>query len=62
MKAKRGNSYNRSMYFDYSVNGKYYWVQGEMYYNRKKQRYEHEHIGKRGGKTLIFWTEKELTA
>lgn len=31
-----------------------------MYYNKKKQRYEHEHIGKRGGKTLIFWTEKEF--
>lgn len=62
MKTKRGNSYNKAMYFDYYVNGKYYWVQGEMYYNKKRKRYEHEHIGARGGRTLIFWTERELTA
>ena len=59
MRAKRGNSYNRAMYFDYEINGKYFWVQGELYYNKEKSRYEHIHIGKRGGETLIFWTERE---
>lgn len=59
MRAKRGISYNSMSYFDYEVNGKYYWVQGELYYNNKKNRYEHVHIGARGGETLIFWTEKE---
>lgn len=59
MRAKRGNSYNKSMYFDYEINGKYFWIQGELYYNKKKSRYEHIHIGKRGGETLIFWTERE---
>lgn len=61
MKTKRGNSYNRSAYFDYFINGKYVWVQGELHYNERKSRYEHIHIGKRGGETLIYWTIQELT-
>ena len=60
MRTQRGNSYNpRTGYYDYSINGKYYWVQGELYYNKKKKSFEHKHIGDRGGVTLIFWTENE---
>ena len=59
MKTKRGKSYNKTDYFEYEVNGKEYWVQGELYYNKKKERYEHIHEGSRGGEVLIFWTEKE---
>ena len=42
-------------YFDYEVNGKEYWAQGELYFNKDKNRYEHTHIGKRGGTYLIVW-------
>lgn len=59
MKTKRGNTYNRQAYFDYEINGKEHNIQGELYYNKKKERYEHTHIGARGGETLVFWTEKE---
>lgn len=45
----------RSGYFEYEVNGASFWVQGELAYNRNKKRYEHEHIGVRGGKYLIVW-------
>jgi len=45
----------RSGYFEYEVNGASFWVQGELAYNGNKQRYEHEHIGVRGGKYLIYW-------
>ena len=59
MKTKRGTSYNKARFFEYEMNGKEYTVQGDLYYNRKKQRYEHTHIGPRGGETLIFWTVNE---
>lgn len=59
IRAQRGESYNKNQYYDYYVNGKYYWVQGELYYNNDRKRYEHIHTGKRGGKLLIFWTKKE---
>ena len=59
MKTKRGTRYNKMNYFEYEVNGKEYWTQGELYYNKKKERYEHIHEGPRGGEVLIFWTEKE---
>lgn len=60
MRTKRGTGYNpRTQHFTYEINGKEYWVQGENYYNCEKKRYEHIHIGSRGGETLIFWTEKE---
>lgn len=59
MRTKRGNSYNKRYYFDYEVNGKYFWVQGDLFYNDKKHRYEHVHVGPRGGEILIFWTERE---
>lgn len=50
MRAKRGNSYNGSMYFDYEINGKYFWIQGELYYNKKKKplrAYTHMQKGRR---------------
>lgn len=40
-------------YMEYEVNGKQYWVQGEHYYNRRKERYEHTHYDPRGGEYLI---------
>ena len=39
----------------YEVNGVEYNVTGEFYYNKKKRRYEHTHIGKRGGEYLIIF-------
>ena len=42
----------------YTVNGKTYEVFGEFYYNEAKRRYEHTHIGKRGGETLITWPDR----
>ena len=61
MRTKKGESYDlRSQYFDYSINGVYFWVQGDIYYNEKKKRFEHIHYGKRGGETLIFWTKREF--
>ena len=47
--SKNGN------YFDYEVNGEYYWVQGDLHFNKNKKRYEHYHLGKRGGTYLIVW-------
>ena len=32
-----------------------YSVTGEFYYNKKKDRIEHIHEGKRGGEYLIIW-------
>jgi hypothetical protein len=45
----------RTKYFEYEVNGATHWVQGELAYNRDKNRYEHIHYGVRGGKYLIVW-------
>lgn len=45
----------KSGYFDYFFKGQMYWVQGELVYNKDKQRYEHTHFGVRGGKYLIYW-------
>lgn len=42
-------------YFEYRVGNKEYWVQGELYFNESKGRYEHEHEGPRGGRYLIVW-------
>lgn len=41
----------------YTINGKTYEVYGEFYYNKEKCRYEHTHIGKRGGEMLITWQD-----
>jgi|GEM_PF-1553287 len=41
--------------FEYEINGKQYSIQGELYYNKKKERYEHIHVGPRGGEYLIWW-------
>ena len=60
IRTKRGNSYNKEYYFTYEINKIEYWVQGDLYYNIKKSRYEHIHVGKKGGETLIFWTKKEF--
>ena len=59
MKTIKGIYWNISHYFTYEINGKEYYVEGELYYNKSKKRFEHTHIGPRGGETLIYWTEKE---
>ena len=56
MKTVKGTSYNtKTNYFEYTINGKEFWVQGELYYNKKKDRFEHTHIGPRGGESLVVW-------
>lgn len=40
---------------EYEVRGKKYDVTGEFDLNKKKNRIEHIHIGKRGGEYLIVW-------
>ncbi|MCM1078531.1 MAG: hypothetical protein NC344_09740 [Bacteroidales bacterium] len=42
-------------YMRYEVNGKEYDVTGEFYYNRKKERFEHTHVGARDGEYLIVY-------
>lgn len=37
-------------YFEWEWLGRTYWVQGELYYNREKKRYEHH-----WGKILVWW-------
>ena len=41
--------------FEYEINGKQFSIQGELYYNKKRERYEHIHVGPRGGEYLIWW-------
>lgn len=48
-------TYRNKDYFEYEINGKPFYIEGELYYNRERNRLEHEHIGKRGGKYLIYW-------
>lgn len=56
MRTFKGESMDlKSGYFDYFFKGQMYWVQGELAYNKDKQRYEHTHFGPRGGKYLIYW-------
>lgn len=56
MKTKKGNEFDpRSQWWTYEVNGKEYEWFGEMSYNREKDRFEHIHIGPRGGEILIVW-------
>lgn len=54
MKTIKG-TYRDNNYFEYEVNGKKYWVQGELYWNKKRNRLEHTHTGPRGGEYLIYW-------
>ena len=51
---KADNESNRN-FVSYEINGEYFEVWGEFSFNKKKNRWEHEHIGKRGGKYLIVW-------
>ena len=50
----KGTSHNGD-YFEYRIGNTEYWVQGELYYNKRECRYEHEHEGPRGGRYLIVW-------
>lgn len=42
---------------DYTVNGVDYSVNGEFHYNKILKRFEHEHIGIRGGRYLIVFDD-----
>lgn len=48
-------TYRHKDYFEYEINGEPFYIEGELYWNREKNRLEHEHIGKRGGKYLVYW-------
>ena len=58
MRTKRADSFEKdfgmSYTMVYTVYGKEYTVSGEFEYNRAKGRYEHVHVGPRGGETLIY--------
>lgn len=48
----------KTMYFDYEVDGNAEWVQGELYYNKKKERFEHTHYREDESEVLIYWNHK----
>lgn len=55
-KTIKGDYYNPQLeYFEYSFKGQFIWVQGELAFNKEKNRYEHVHLGRRGGRYLIYW-------
>lgn len=54
MKAIKG-TYRNGNYFEYMVGKMTYHIQGELYWNRSKNRLEYIHEGVRGGKYLIYW-------
>lgn len=43
---------------EYEISGKWHSVTGEFHYNKKAGRFEHVHVGPRGGETLIYWKKK----
>ena len=52
----KGESYDlKSQFYEYFLKRKLFWVQGELNHNKEKNRMEHIHFGKRGGKYLITW-------
>lgn len=55
MRTIKAMSDSNRNYCAYEINGKEYEVYGEFSFNKKKNRYEHIHIGKRGGEYLIVW-------
>ena len=55
MKTIKADKESTRSYVSYEVNGEYFEVWGEFHFNKEKNRWEHEHIGKRGGKYLIVW-------
>lgn len=55
IKARIDSTYD---YVCYEINGKIYEAWGEFYFNKKLKRFEHTHIGPRGGETLIVWKVK----
>ena len=60
MKTLKGYSYSsKCNYFIYFVNGYEFEISGELAYNGKRKRFEHVHEGPRGGKILVYWTEKQ---
>lgn len=52
MKAIKG-TYRNGNYFEYMVGKMTYHIQGELYWNRSKNRLEHIHEGVRGGPYIL---------
>lgn len=50
-------NYRQGCDMQYTIDGKVYTISGEFYYNKRKQRFEHEHwFDDEGEKTLtIYW-------
>lgn len=48
-------TYRSGSHFEYEIRGKQFHIDGELYWNREKNRLEHKHIGERGGKYLVYW-------
>lgn len=46
---------NHFTWLNYEVNGKDFNVNGDFFYNDKKKRFEHVHIGPRGGEYLVVY-------
>lgn len=59
MKSIKGDDYNvHTMYYDYEIDGVYFWVQGELYKNDKMKRWEHTHLCDDGSEILVYWPFK----
>ena len=48
-------TYRFGNHFEYEIRGKRFKFNGDVYYNKRRNRLEHEHIGERGGKYLVYW-------
>ena len=55
MKTIKADKESNRNFVSYEVNGEYLEVWGEFYFNKKKNSWEHEHIGKSGAKCLNVW-------
>lgn len=57
VKEIKGETMNlRPEYFDYEYKGEYRWVQGELYYNKEKKRFEHEILNdKEEVEAIVYW-------
>ncbi len=57
VKEIKGDSFDlRTRYFDYEYNGEYKWVQGELFYNKAKKRFEHQVFDDNDElEAIIYW-------
>ena len=60
MKEIKGDEYDvRTRYYDYYVNGVYFWIQGELFRNVALRRWEHTHFCDDGTEILVYWPFKD---